>query len=418
MFYFLIPVLVSAIVCGVFVGLCYISKLIAKTRIAKSSSAKKSVRVRQVFRIVRLLIIILFSCSIVLVLVLSKPFVAEYYTSRHSQSQTYEALMGVVFGITLFIYAFSYMSLPISGLTIDKFFEKESEKPFALFLRGFSSDDYYPELAKTADDLQERLNNRRTLFSKNDTPPKQPAMQFVPFSEKSFSYAMKKRMPLFSVGMTKELESPEGSKRVYLDDDSWQKDVSSLIERASYVFVLVNPSDSCLWEMQRCQDIAFHKTIYIIDKEDDLKEAQEKLQSKTPRCLTTQMQPRCMVYMRNNGVEVCEYKNNPTGFAAVLEKIFTDVYVRPYSQDEVFVEAEAVGDEGKDLVVNLNLRDSRAFSIANERIAHSTLSEEQKEALSMEVYLVHFGHKDSINWDAVPGYGAKDVSGSNDSSSC
>lgn len=68
------------------------------------------------------------------------------------------------------------------------------------------------------------------------------------------------------------MESPEGSVRIYLDDETWQQDVSDLIEKAEYIFILVHNSKSCIWEIQQCQWIASEKTVYFIDAPNSLKE--------------------------------------------------------------------------------------------------------------------------------------------------
>ena len=113
---------------------------------------------------------------------------------------------------------------------------------FALYLRGFSFDNY---------------NSIRTL---------QKQSQFKNFSEYHFFSILNKYLPVYSVGMTKELSAPLGATRIYLNDAEWEKDVQELIQKAELIIMLVNDSDSCIWEMEQCYYL--DKTMLIVDDKE------------------------------------------------------------------------------------------------------------------------------------------------------
>ena len=115
---------------------------------------------------------------------------------------------------------------------------------FALFLRGFASDDYTSE--KT---LLRRLKKLRRTGH---------------FSEFAFSKVLGQRTTVCAIGMTREISSPVGAVRVYVDDSSWQQDVHDLMERAKAIYVLVNDSPSCIWEIAECKEW-LGKTVFIVD---------------------------------------------------------------------------------------------------------------------------------------------------------
>ena len=109
---------------------------------------------------------------------------------------------------------------------------------YVLYLRGFSYDDY-----STISQLKS---------NKTDN-----------FSEYQFVNILGLYMPVFAVGMTKELYAPHGAKRVYLSDGQWENEVKILIENATIIVILINDSDNCIWEIEQSYNLS--KTIYIID---------------------------------------------------------------------------------------------------------------------------------------------------------
>ncbi len=115
---------------------------------------------------------------------------------------------------------------------------------FFLYLRGFNRDSYESE-----DRLKKKTDNGRTL-------PK--------FSEYFFCKLLSRKGPVCAIGMTKEMEAPIGAVRVYVDDSTWMKDVQEMMEKAQGIFILVNDSPSCIWEIEQGLEM-LDKTVFIVD---------------------------------------------------------------------------------------------------------------------------------------------------------
>ena len=110
---------------------------------------------------------------------------------------------------------------------------------FVLFLRGFMQDDYTPEI----------------ILKKQG---------FDIFSEYNFTYILSKYKRIYAVGMTKEIESPTGARRIYLGDATWKLDVRELMEKSQFIVILLDDRESCLWEVEQSFDM-LQKTIFIVD---------------------------------------------------------------------------------------------------------------------------------------------------------
>lgn len=117
-----------------------------------------------------------------------------------------------------------------------------NNKEYYLYLRGFNADIPFGEENKGSDQS---------------------------FNESMFvevvDYAL--GVTCCALGMTKEVDSPIGATRVYVDDDNWQKNVLELMKNANRIFILVNDRKSCVWEIE--QSIALlSKTVFIVDDFD------------------------------------------------------------------------------------------------------------------------------------------------------
>lgn len=123
-------------------------------------------------------------------------------------------------------------------------------EPFALFLRGFE------------DDLKYEYG-----FAPIST-----------FSEEYLTRVVNKglHVPLYAIGRPKEIDCPQGATRIYIDDQDWQKGVSDLIQRAVKVFILINDRDSCIWELQNCEEVK-KKCVFIITNPQKYRNATAKL---------------------------------------------------------------------------------------------------------------------------------------------
>lgn len=130
-----------------------------------------------------------------------------------------------------------YSNERFSFITKDDFINKYSH--YALYLRGFFTDD------RTVKSIEQK--------------------EYIKFSEYQLVKALEKEFDAFgTIGMTKELNSPHGAMRIYLDDETWSEDVYLLMEKSEKVFILMNDSNSCIWEIRNATPF-IDKTVFIID---------------------------------------------------------------------------------------------------------------------------------------------------------
>lgn len=127
---------------------------------------------------------------------------------------------------------------------------------YSLFLRGFDNDDY-----RKIDELENPKTEKYEHLS-----------EYWFFKLLSKKY----RLPIVSVGMTKELDSPLGTKRIYLDDTEWRAGVRILMENADKIIILVNDRESCIWEIAQTKDF-LNKTIFIADDENKFNTAKGRV---------------------------------------------------------------------------------------------------------------------------------------------
>jgi len=125
----------------------------------------------------------------------------------------------------------------ISTLTIDSICN--SNQDFVLFLRGFSSDDY-----SAIADLKAKKNSKD-------------------FSEYRIVKQLSKYMPVYAVGMTKEVECPHGAERIYLSDSTWKEDVRRLMIKAKRIVIEVNDKPNCVWEIEQSREM-LEKTLFVV----------------------------------------------------------------------------------------------------------------------------------------------------------
>lgn len=284
----------------------YYTKLI-KT----STSSLESIRIRRMHKLTRFIILILFTS--ILLFYVYKIISGNAYTPKHNYT-TVKVILGEICLIT---GTYATMALPISTLTIKKF--RSRHRKFALYLRGFQSDSYKSQMEKAAE-TQHRAYNAAYQFKKVK-PTSKENVNNQPFNERSFARAIMKIMPIYAVGMTKELESPQGIKRIYLEDETWHEDVSFLIKEAQYIFILLNASDSCIWEILESNKLARDKTIYISDDGVAPGKIWIKLGDEMPDSIPMCMKPHTMSYLVNGEYKDIQYQNDINGFSDVLKNI-------------------------------------------------------------------------------------------------
>lgn len=254
------------IYCLLILGLNYNLMYITAKKITKSQKATQSVKYRNLYRFFRFILIMVFTIGIIILMY-------AYIKSITNPTSSTKFMFLLIISFVFFVY--SNLALPVSGKTMNKFHPK---KEYALFLRGFGSDNY--DIGSEWDAL---IDDFRPWQHKEKIDP-----QTQPFSEELFCAAIKKHMPIYSVGMTSEVTSPIGSKRIYLDDKTWKEDVSKLIKKAKLVFVLLHNSESCMWEILQCDKEAPQKTIYFVEDNDGFKKILKLLKGSAPMLLSSQ----------------------------------------------------------------------------------------------------------------------------------
>ena len=125
---------------------------------------------------------------------------------------------------------------PVSWRTI----KEVQDTDYILYLRGFNVDSYV---------------DKASLEKQNE---------FKRFNEYKYVKLLSLYYPVYAVGMTKELYAPNGADRIYLNDNTWESDVHSLINNAKLIVVYLNDSESCIKEITLCASYP-NKVLYIID---------------------------------------------------------------------------------------------------------------------------------------------------------
>lgn len=262
-------------ICAIILGLNRLLQKVLKKKILKSTNAEKSVKIRSIYSFIRAIIIILYTLVLIII-------ITNYYDVLLGNGSMISILL-ILSTIGMTISTYVVLTRPVSGMTIKDL----PNRDFALFLRGFSSDNYNsinPNIMM----LIESLNSDNYIYTGTGQKQK-PNPKNLPFSELDFCNAINEYMPIYSIGMTKELDSPQGSTRIYLDDDTWQEDVSGLISKAKLVFVLVNDSASCIWEILQCAKNAADKTIYLVDSRLKIEKIYKKNKNDMPEILRNQI---------------------------------------------------------------------------------------------------------------------------------
>ena len=203
-------------------------------------------------------------------------------------------------GVTMYIYLRKQNAAikavgNISTVSKNDFLEQHNK--FCLFLRGFEQDDYG----------HDPVVSEKTYDS---------------FSEYEFASLVMQKIPICAVGMTKEVNSPRGATRVYLNDDSWQNDVLELMEKSQTIYILINDRKSCIWEIEQSFKM-LEKTVYIIDDIQKYENVRQQLAHiislpKIPNLQRSDKNIFVMTYLKED-FDVKSYPNNIEGYSLALD---------------------------------------------------------------------------------------------------
>lgn len=301
--------LYSIVVALYAVVLYYIQKPFAK-RIASCKDTDGAINIRKKYKLAE-------KCSFAIFFVLNYLFVwcVQLYEGT-SHPHFYLAFIALLVTFTArivnkFFFSSFFVFNPLSYITIKDFYSYK--RPFSLYLRAFETDKYLSE-------------SDASVVNEHE------------FSESLFYQSLYNITPNFyAVGMTKELLSPIGAKRIYLDDNTWKDDVKYLMKKATTIFVLMNKKESCIWEIEQCLSM-LDKTCFIVDDLQQYNEIREILKYSTlpnlnelkntmPFCFRIVSFPYSVIIdgKQTNDKIVCivnELGNSNKGYKKVVKKLY------------------------------------------------------------------------------------------------
>lgn len=180
-----------------------------------------------------------------------------------------------------------------------------TDSHFILYLRGFAYDNY----SATEKELNKNVKD------------------YITFSEGHFMFILQQYLPVYTVGMTKELHSPLGAKRIYLNDNEWQNDIQDLIERATLVVILLNDSSSCILEIEKCVPYK-NKTVFISDNDYKLIGIRRELNRLHIHTFPLGIKEKTIAYKPafDNRYKIIEYQNNENNYAQAIRTIMFDIF--------------------------------------------------------------------------------------------
>lgn len=214
-----------------------------RKQLSEESSSKKRIKIRKKVKRNRKIQLVFF---VILLIAIEIFLIYDSITQPYSSLTTKNCFLFPVFCIIYFVVFKKWKRIRgnISTADLDSF--KIDKTAYSLYLRGFDNDDYN-KIDKLEDNKIEKYNT---------------------FSEYWFFKLLKKRYKqlVVSVGMTRELDSPNGTLRLYLDDDRWKDGVAKLMEGAERIYILVNDRESCIWEIIQSKK-SLNKTIFLADNQ-------------------------------------------------------------------------------------------------------------------------------------------------------
>lgn len=262
-----------------------------KKKLAIEGSSTKRILIRKMVRRNR---IVLLSCFIIFLIGTEVFLVYDAITLPYNSFTTKNCILFPFVCLIYFMFQHKWKRIKgnISTSDLDSFNYKKVK--YTLFLRGFDNDDY----------------------NKIDTLENPKVEKYEHLSEYWFFKFLSKKhkLPIVSVGMTKELDSPLGTKRIYLDDEDWKEGVKTLMEYADRIFILVNDRDSCIWEISQSKDFLC-KTFFIVDDKHKYEVAKEKVKDLFDLPAILLPVGKCAIVQFNPNAETHYFENSRMGYA-------------------------------------------------------------------------------------------------------
>lgn len=266
-----------------------------RKRLSVESSSKKRIEIRKKVQLNRKVQLVFF---ILLLIAIEIFLIYDAITQPYNSLTTKNCFLFPVFCVIYFIVfkKWKRISGNISTTDLDSF--KIDQTDYSLYLRGFDNDDY-----NKIDKLEDNRKEKYDIFS-----------------EYWFFKLLKKRYNqlVVSVGMTRELDSPNGTIRLYLDDDEWKDGVSQLMDGAERIFILINDRESCIWEIIQSKN-RLTKTIFIADNQSKYDSARNQVKGIITLPEVIIPEGECVSITFESGDPTIEYfKNSRMGYASLI----------------------------------------------------------------------------------------------------
>lgn len=190
---------------------------------------------------------------------------------RKWYNQEFLFIIGVE--IILYIFLFDFSSIIIVCYLMNKYIslrasygtmlDIDRESDYVLYLRGFETDFYYND--KGANPVYAILKN--SIF------------RYDYFNEKLLSKVLKEKVKFYGIGMTKEVASPNGASRIYMDDDCWKENVLKMMQDCGAIVILLHSKRNCIWEFEHA--LPFKEKVYCVSYDQNMyKEVLQSMKGK------------------------------------------------------------------------------------------------------------------------------------------
>lgn len=296
-------------------AIIYFIKQLFRRNILRENAVKKSVIIRRVYWGIRFVILIMIVTIAIILLI-------RFIDNAHYVIKSFPIRILTLGGCcAIILYLISTIKLPVNFTTMNKF--TKTKRNYCLYLRGFNTDNYSPHFIKVAEKVMEssvlKILGLDNLIERSD-----PAI--LPLNERLLARVWKKHFQLVSIGCPEELESPEGFKRIYVNNKTWHSDAIELMKNAKIIIINVNANESCLWEIMQCNDNFSEKTIYFIDKIKILNDILDKIGDHAPKCLKSPLIDRdhMCIYQIENRIIADYYENTLEGLSLEANYILAD----------------------------------------------------------------------------------------------
>lgn len=233
------------IVIGIILFARYKTCNLVEGKIRLATSLEESMKYRKYLKWLGLLFTIIFVVGVLLSMRLVNSDL-NYWTTGGGKIITY------VLGI-FFVTNQGYIIIAGNVSTYNKEKWLKKHKQYVLFLRAFEDDNY---------DYSSSTNK--------------PLLGFTKFNENAFILEVSKYIDACAIGLRDETYAPFGADRVYLEHSTWQQETIELINRASFVFVLVNDSPNFIWQIESLKDY-LDKAIFFVDNLNKYESLKNKL---------------------------------------------------------------------------------------------------------------------------------------------